>query len=245
MSYFLFVGAALTVAGIGYAIRSRSGFFGNLLMISGCVGCIGLIIWQVRDTFSSSTAKSVDSYGITPSYILGQQAAHEMVDHQGPVVLIYPPRGTMDSKSMADSTYVFARVLRSAPGLRVRETNLPGAKPAKAGQFSLADFGQAFAVNSNEVAYVSFAGIPPGIENLAIFQQPNAPRLFVFDPLGTTNWLTALKKGVIRRVVVPRPDMKLAKGQEVTGRPEEVFKKFFLLATPETADQTAAQLNTR
>ena len=95
------------------------------------------------------------------------------------------------------------------------------------------------------VAYVSFAGVPADIENLLAMARPQSPACFVFDPWGTTNWLTALKQGRIRTVIVPRPGVNSPAGGEIVGEPNEVFNRLYLMATPATADQTAAQLGVK
>jgi len=211
-------------------------------MVFAGTGCVSLIVWQVRGTLSTTSSKPPDSYDATTSYILAQQVVRELSNQQGMVLLIYPPARTMDSQTMDDLTYVFARVLRSAPGLHVRTTNLPDSGSAPTDRLSLADFEQVFPAAPGEVAYVSFAGVPSGIEGLSVFQRQPAPRLLLFDPLGSTDWLPGLKKGVIRCVIVPRPGARAADGGQIQGRPEEVFNRFFLMATPQTADQVAALL---
>lgn len=244
MAYFLFLAAFLAVAGIGYGIRNRWDFPRKLLMMVGGIGCIGLIIWQVRGVIANSSGTQLDRYHAAASYALGTQVASQMGGQRGQVVLIYPPARSAGAEAENTLTYAFARVLQSSPSLQLRVTNLVAAGSSKKnGQFSLAAFEQAFGAAPNDVAYVSFAGIPLGIEDLSRFQAERGPRLFVFDPRGTTDWLAGLKKGVIRGVIVPRPDARPAKDDEIQGRPEEIFQRFFIMATPETADQIAAQLS--
>ena len=245
MAYFLWLAGFIAVAGVGCAIRSRSVLLGKLLLIFGCVGCAGLVLWQIRDTVTRSTELEPDRYHVAASYTLAFQVGRQMAGKNGVVVLVHPPTQSIDPDVAQSLTYAFARVLQSSPSLKLRQTNLvAGTRSDKTVRWTLASFEQAFAGMPDDVAYVSFAGVPPGIEDLALFQQANAPRLFVFDPLGTTDWLVALKKGVIRCVVVPRPDARPAR-EEISGRPEEIFTRFFLMATPETADQVAAEIKRR
>jgi len=246
MAYFLFLAAFLAVVGIGYKIRNRWDLPGKLLMLAGGIGCVGLIVWQIRATMGGSSGPQQDRYHAAVSYTMASHVARQMAGQRGQVVLIFPPVRAMDSEAMDTLTYTFARALQSSPSLQLRVTNLVVAGIyKKSGRFTLAAFEQAFGVLSNEVAYVSFAGVAPGIEDLPLFKRERAPQLFVFDPLGTTDWLAGLKRVVIRRVIVPRPDARPAKGKEIDGRPEEIFQRFFLMATPETADQIAAQLNSK
>ena len=237
MSYFLFLAAFLAVAGIGYAIRNRAELLGKILMIGGAIGCAGLVVREILSTFAGSSGMDLDRYHATASYTLGTQVAREMTGQRGQIVLIYPPERATDPDVVNSLTYAFARAVQST-SLQLRQTNLAPA-------LTLDAFEQTVPAASDEVAYIFLAGVPPGIEGLARFKQQPAPRLFVFDPAGSTDWLTALKKGVIRRVIVPRPDTRPAKGEEIAGRPEEIFPRYFLIATPETADQVAAQLRAK
>ena len=244
MTYYLILAGFLAVAGIGYRIRNRWDFPGVLLMIAGGIGCVGLILWQVRGAMAGSSAPPPDRCHAAVSYTLASHVVREMAGKRGQVVLVYPPDRFMDSEARDTLTFAFARVLQSSPSLQLRVTNL-AAMGKSSGQSTLAAFEQAFGATANEVAYVSFAGVPPGIDDHPVFKLERARRLFVFDSLGTTHWLAALKRGVIRCVVVPRPGAVPPKNVELDGRPDEIFQRYFLMATPETADQVAAQLNPR
>jgi hypothetical protein len=106
----------------------------------------------------------------------------------------------------------------------------------------LAAYQQALARFPNALAFVSYASVPADIAELFPAEQSARPPFFLFDPDRTLNWLTALKKGRIRSVIVPRPGVDLAKGAGVVGGPGELFGQFYLMATPANADQVAAQL---
>ena len=242
MAYYLILAGFLAAAGIGYRIQNRWEFPGKLLMIAGGLGCVGLIIWQVRGAIAGSSTPQLDRY--------------QLIVLPNLLRLESERRHILQKRRWFDDGFGFEREGREARlqprkaeqiaehGARVTNLVATG-KSNKRGQFSLAAFEQACAARSNEVAYVSFAGVPAGIEELSILKQGRAPQLFVFDPLGTTDWLAGLKLGMIRRVVVPRPDAQPARNVEVDGRPDEIFQRYFLMATPETADQVAAQLNTK
>src|SRR6267143_6545350 len=147
MAYFLFLAAFLAVVGIGYKIRNRWDFPAKLLMIAGGIGCVGLIIWQVRATMGSSSGTRLDRYHAAVSYTLASQVTRQMAGQSGQVVLIYPPERSMASEAMDTLTYTFARVLQSSPSLQLRVTNLVATgNSKKSGRFSLAAFEQAFGV---------------------------------------------------------------------------------------------------
>jgi hypothetical protein len=107
----------------------------------------------------------------------------------------------------------------------------------------LSAFRQALAQAQEALAIVSYAGAPAGFETLFSAGQPKIAPLYIFDPEGTTNWLSALKQGRVRSVIVPRPATNPSVRAGLAGPPGEIFDQLYLLATPETADQVAAQLS--
>ena len=94
------------------------------------------------------------------------------------------------------------------------------------------------------MAYVSFAGVPDDmVERFGAL--PTQPAFYVYDPEGSTNWLTALKKGLIRSVIVPRPDVDPKAMAGIAGLPGELFDQLYLLATPGNADSVVARLGAK
>ena len=108
----------------------------------------------------------------------------------------------------------------------------------------LAAFKQALAQAGEATAVISYAGVPPGFESLFTAGTPKSPLFYVFDSDATTNWLSGLKESRIRAVVVPRPGVDARSGGKITGTPETIFDRFFLLATSANADEIAATLKT-
>ena len=45
---FLLLLSALAAGGVGYLVRRRSVIWGQGLIILGCIGCAGVLVWQVR-----------------------------------------------------------------------------------------------------------------------------------------------------------------------------------------------------
>ena len=114
----------------------------------------------------------------------------------------------------------FSRVLRGFQGLKVEVRTLAvSSRAAKTGQIPVTAFRQAASNMPPAVAYVSFAGVPADVDKFLSAGTQGGPGMFVFDPWGTTNWLAALKKGLVRCVVVPRPDVSAPSGGEIAGEP--------------------------
>jgi hypothetical protein len=244
MVYFLLLVSALAVAAAGIWARQRWVFAGQTMMIVGAVGCIACITWQVRHTVLQPTPAGPDRGQAVVGYFLANQVLSEVGNQQGPILLFFPPESVFDEETVGTYAGTFSRVLRGFPALKVQVLTLAvPAKAAKAGLFSLRTFQEAAAKNPAAIAYVSFAGVPVDIAKFQPTGAPaGAPRFYVFDPWGTTNWLSALREGVVRSVIVPRPGVRHTTGDEVSGEPGTVFNQLYLQATPATADQIAAGL---
>jgi hypothetical protein len=246
MTYYFVLGLALAVAGLGGLMRRRSVGWGQAMILSGCVGCVGCIVWQLRQSLFSPVANGPDRGQAVVGYFLADRVLSELGAQEGSVVLFFPPESVLDAEAVGTYAGTFSRVLRGFTGLKVQVLTLPVPdKAAKAGHIPLAAFQQAAANAPAAVAYVSFAGAPANIEEFKPADPPPGPFFFVFDPWGTTNWLGALRKGRVRSVIVPRPGVHVAAGAEISGEPNEVFHQLYLLATPQTADQIAAQLGVK
>jgi len=246
MTYYFFLALALTVAALGYLVRRRSDFWGQAMMIAGGVGCVGCIAWQVRQTIFPPVVMGPDRGQAVVGYFLANQVLGEVGSEQGQVVLFFPPESVLDEETVGTYAGTFRRVLRGFPNLKVQVLTLAVPdKAAKAGQIPLSAFRQATSNSPPAVAYVSFAGVPADIEKFGSTDQAQGPGFFLFDPWGTTNWLWALRKGQVRAVIVPRPGVRHVAGTEVSGEPNEIFNRFYLLATPATVEQIAAELGVK
>ncbi len=245
MSYYIFLVASLAIAGLGIVIKRRSDSLGKVMMILGGIGCVGCIAWQVRQTMSTAEGEGPDRGQAIVAYVLANGVLGEVASQQGSVVLFFPPESVFDQDTVDTYAGTFRRVLHGYPALKVEVLTLavPN-KTAKAGRFTLEAFQQAAAKNPTAVAYVSFAGVPADIEKFLPNGSKPGPGFFVFDPWGTTNWLSALKAGRVRSVVVPRPDLKRAVA-EVSGEPQDVFNQLYLLGTPAKAGEIAAKMGVK
>jgi len=243
MIYYFLLILVLALAAAGIWMRQRSLFAGQAMMIAGAIGCIACITWQVRHTVLEPAAAGPDRGQAVVGYFLANQVLTEVGNQQGPIVLFFPPESVFDQETVGTYAGTFSRVLRGFPELKVQVLTLTApAKAAKAGQFPLRAFHEAAAKSPAAVAYVSFAGVPVDITKFQPAGAPATAHFYVFDPWGTTNWLTALHEGAVRRVIVPRPGVRHAPGDEVSGEPGAVFNQLYLQVTPETADQIAASL---
>jgi hypothetical protein len=240
--YFFALFAVLGIAAIGFFLRERTKVLGQALMAAGCLGCAALVGWQVYQSLFSGSEISRDRYHAVAAYAMGHQVVRELAGRQGKVCLIFPPESASSAEALDTLFNTFARVLNPFAALEVTEATLR-VKPKliRSGQIPLSAFEQAFVEITNAVAYVSFAGISPDAEKLSVFARKDAPAVFVYDSSGGTNWVGVLKKKLIRAVIVPRRDVKVRAKEKIVGPPEEIFKEFFHLATPETAEEVGNQ----
>jgi hypothetical protein len=171
------------------------------------------------------------------SYCLANCLLEELAGQSGKVVLLFPERRMMSADTEQSYEDGFLPPLRHGHGrLELKAVRLEGA-----GQDTAA-FKQALDANQDAMAFVSYAGVPPGFETLFSGGAPNAPPFFVFDGNGTTHWLEALKEGRIKAVVLARPGRDARGRETIVGMPEQIFQEFYVLATPANADEVAASL---
>ncbi len=246
MTYYVFLILALAVAGAGCLVLRRSEFWGRLLVGAGCIGCLVCIGWRVRETVFAPEPKGPDRAQAVVAYFLAEHVLSEVGNQQGMVVLLFPPESVFDQETVGTYAGTFSRVLRGFPGLKVQVQTLTApAKAARAGRIPLSAFQQVISNAPPALVYVSFAGVPAGLESLWPSDSQRAPGFFAFDPWATTNWLGALKAQRVRAVIVRRPDIPRTAGDEVAGEPSEVFNRLYLMATPANAEQIAMKLGAK
>lgn len=250
MTYYLFLALAIGLGAAGFLARRRSSLAGQVMILSGCIGCAACLAWQVRQHVFTPSSKGPDRSQAVVSYMLASQVLDQAAEQSGAVMLLFPPRSVLDEESVGSYVGTFGRVLRGFPQLKVQVVTLDvPSRAAKAGRIPLSAFHQATSTSTTNVqpavAYVSFAGVPADIEKFLPAEAQRAPGIFVFDPWGTTNWLSALKKGLISSVVVPRPGARSGSDSEISGEPQAVFNQLYLMATPATAEQVASELGKR
>ncbi|HEY9171911.1 MAG TPA: hypothetical protein VI136_06475 [Verrucomicrobiae bacterium] len=244
MTYFLLLLAAFAVAGVGWAVRRRSALCGQVLIGLGCVGCLAVVGWQVRQSLFPADAKPPSRAHAVVSFYLASQTQREIAGQRGTVVVILPPASQLDAETAENYVNALrAPLLRGHPELEleIARLNVP-AKAAKTGTLPLAAFQQVVAQYPKALAFVCYASVPPDIESLFPTDPQTMPPFFLFDPLRGTNWLGALKQNHIRCVIVPRPDVNPAQTASVSGMPGEIFGQFYLMATPANATQIATTL---
>jgi hypothetical protein len=238
---FLFLLAALLLAGAGGWISRRSGVLGGILMTLGGLGLIAIIAMQVRLSVFSPQPKMTSRCEMAVSSGLAECMLGDLAGQSGSVVLLFPQRKFMDADTERSYEEGFIPPLRHGRvQLRVKAVRLEGAS-REAGQ-GLSAFKQALAQAQDAAAIVSYAGVPADFETLFAAGQPALPPFYVFDPDGTTHWLGALKAGRIKAVVVPRPGADSRARDAAGGMPETILERFYLLATPANADQVAASV---
>jgi hypothetical protein len=240
MPYLLLL-AALVVSGVGVWMSRRWRVLGQIMMGLGGLGLIGVLAFQVRQNLFPPQPKMPNRCNVAVSYCLANCLLGDLAGQSGNVVLLFPPRRLMDADTEQSYEEGFVLPLRHGGGkLHLKALRLEGGNH-DAGQ-GLSAFRQALVQAQEALAIVSYAGAPAGFETLFSAGQPKIAPLYIFDPEGTTNWLSVLKRGLIRSVIVPRPGISPAAAASLAGPPGEIFDQLYLLATPETADQVAAQL---
>jgi hypothetical protein len=239
---FLLLLAALVVSGVGVWMSRRWRVLGQVMMGLGGLGLIGVLAFQVRQNLFPPQPKMPNRCNMAVSLCLANCLMGDLAGQSGNVVLLFPPRRLMDADTEQSYEEGFVLPLRHGRGkLHLKALRLEGGNHDP-GQ-GLSAFRQALAQALEPLAIVSYAGAPAGFETLFSAGQPKIAPLYIFDPEGTTNWLSALKQGRVRSVIVPRPATNPSVGAGLAGPPGEIFDQLYLLATPETADQVAAQLS--
>ncbi len=247
MASFLLLLSALAVGGVGCLVRRRSALWGQGLIVLGCLGCAGVLFWQVRQSLFQPEARAPNRAHAVVSFYLANQTLREVAGRRGLVVLIFPPASVLDRDTAESYARAFSPLLlRGHPELEVQVATLEApTKAGKPGDLPLAAFKQVVARFPNALTFVCYGSVPVDIEQLFPTEQKNPPAFCVYDPAGTTNWASALKKGRVQLVIVPRPGVNPATSAGIAGPPGEIFDQLYLLATPETADQVVAQLGKR
>jgi hypothetical protein len=239
MSYTLLLLPGLAVGAAGYLLRNRTPILGKILIGVGCLSCVAVIGLQVREFYNPPGSRTPSRAHSVVGYFLANEILREVSGQRGSVVLIFPSETVLDNEAMESYRNVFAPpLLRGHPELEIQTVRLenPSKKSAPLPP-TLAEFKQASAKYPGALAFVSYASLPPDIDQL--LQSGGVP-WHVFDAERTGTWLSALKAGKIKSVIVPRPGVDLS--VDVGGPPEEIFGRLYLLATPQSADAVAAQL---
>jgi hypothetical protein len=244
MNPVLFLLPALAIGALGWLVRRRAAAVGQTMIALGCLGCLGVIGFQLRQTVFPSPVVSLNRVQMIVSYYFGSQAMRELPGRPpGPIVLIFPPEGALDARSVESYVNTFRPtlgVLHDVQELQPVRLEAP-AKAARNGDIPLSAFQQVVAKFPNAAVFVSYAGVPADFEKLFPADKP-VPPFLAFDPWRTTRWVTPLKNGKLRAVIVPRPDVDLASKGDVGGDPGSIFNQLYLMAVPATAEQVAAKL---
>ncbi len=241
---FLLLLAALAVSGVGAWVSRRRRVLGQALMGLGGLGLIGVLALQARQNLFPPQAKTPSRCQMAVSYCLANCLLRDLAGQGGNVVLLFPQRRLMDEDAERSYEEGFTLPLRHGhTQLHLKALHLEGADGDAARRLSA--FKQALAQAQGALAIVSYAGAPAGFDTLFSAGEEKTAPIYVFDSEGTTNWLGALKAGRIRAAVLPRPGVDLRGGESIVGMPQAIFDQFYLLATPNTADQVAAQLGKR
>jgi hypothetical protein len=241
---FILLLLALAVSAVGAWASRRWRTFGQVLMVAGILSLTVISILQFWQMVSPTEEKTSNRGEMSVGSSLANCVLGDLDGQNGTVILLFPPRALMTANAEEGYEFGFTLPFRHAHGQLHLKALVLEAKPGNAG-YDLAAFQQVLEKTPDALAVVSYAGVPVDFDNLFAAGQSKSPRFYVFDSEGTTNWVGPLKDGHVRAVALPRPGADLRARQTVSGRPEEIFEKFYLLATQETADQVASQLGKR
>jgi hypothetical protein len=242
-TYFLILSGFLGLGILGYVLLNRWRVGGQILLAIGCLGAASFLGWELYRNVLASSREAPERYEAVAAYMLAEQVTGEFGDQRGQVLVILPPESTVGAKVLDALFDSFARVLAPFPNLELKQATL--ARPsngAKNGGVSPETFELALASAPQALACVSFAGVPRDFERLSLFKNAKPPAFFVYDRTRGQDWVEPLKKRWIHRVIVPRPHFALSKQKPIVGPPEEIFPRYFLWVTPETADEIVEQL---
>ena len=174
------------------------------------------------------------------AYTLGKRVLGDLAGQDGTVILLFPPRSLMNEtmeQSYEDGFVLPMRRRHSTLHFKVLKFD---GKPGNGG-YDAAAFQKVLDQAPDALGVVSFGGVP--VDSGNFFSAGKSLQFYAFDSGSTTNWLGPMKDGHIRAVVLPLPGADLRARAEVRGVPEDIFQQFYLLATPETADQVADQIS--
>ena len=233
---------ALVVSGVGVWVSRRWRVLGQAVMVLGGLGLVGVLALEVRQNLFPPQPKAPGRGEMAVSACLANRLMQDLSTLNGNVILLFPQRQFMDADTEQSYEEAFTLPLRHGHGnLHLKALHLEATK-GKTG-YDLSAFKQAIAQAQGALAIISYAGAPAGFETL-LAEQPKHTLIHVFDADGTTNWFAGLKEGLISAVVLPQPGTARAR-EKVAGMPGEIFERYYLLATPESADQAASQLSKR
>jgi len=231
--------AALAITGMGVWMSRRWRLAGQSMMAVGGLALVSVIGLQVRQNVLPPKP-TVRRAEMAVSYCLANCLLEDSAGGSGKVVLLFPQRRDMNEDIEQSYEDGFVASLRHGRGqLSLKAVHLDGANG------DLSAFKQALDQNEETMAFVSYAGVPSGFETLFATGQSNRSSFFVFDSDATTHWLRALKDGRIKAVALPRPGSDVRSRETSVGMPEQIFDRFYLLATPANADEIAASLKAR
>lgn len=243
--YYLLLLTSLGVGILGWRLLGVWAWFGRTLLAGGVVGCVGLIVWQVVTALGAGAPPRMHRAQAAVGATLGTQFLSDRIARSGAVVMLFPPDKAAPTAAL-DSFYEgFARILTRNAGLRLSEQMVDvSVAEARTGEIPLAAFQTSLENQDEVVAYVSWVGFPDGASELSVFSdERNRPAVYVFDPLGQTNWLGAVREGLIRGGVVALPKALSSEPSEGMANASSVFRAHYRLVTPENLDRVMAELN--
>lgn len=234
--YFPLLILFLVLGWIGWSLLGKSPLIGKGLMGASLVACLGLLGWQILSAFGVGSTPRLHRSQAAVGYTLAHQFLRDTSERKGEVVLLFPPEKAAPSAALDSFYEAFARVMTRFPNVSVRESVVGNSvSAAKRGEIALEDFSAALSATNQVLAYVSWVGFPEGADTLDLLQDPDsrAP-MYVYDPLGKTNWFSSVLSGIVAAGVVEVPSGEASPRNEKGPRtPEVLFAENYRMITPQ------------
>jgi hypothetical protein len=241
--YFIWLIAFLGLGVLGWLLIKQVAWLGKLLIGGSVVGCVGLVGWQVLMSLGGGSAPRMHRAQAAVAYTIAHQFLGDTRARKGSVVLLFPPEKAAPTAALDSFYEAFARVMTRFPTISVRESAVPASVSAvKKGKISVDDFSAGLDSDEGVLAYVSWVGFPSGAESLPMFQNAKSRvPIYVYDPSGSTNWIGAVRSGIIRGGVISYEAPQSQKGGPPT--PERIFSASYRLVTPENLEKVLSVMN--
>jgi len=243
--YFIWLLSFLGLGVLGWLLIKKVAWLGKLLIGGSVVGCVGLVAWQGVMSLGGGGAPRMHRSQAAVAYTVAHQFLGDTRARKGSVVLLFPPERAAPTAALDSFYEAFARVMTRFPNISVRERSVPvSVSNARKGNISVDQFSLGLGSEEGVLAYVSWVGFPTGAESLPLFQNVKSRvPIYVFDPTGSTNWLDAVRSGIIRGGVLGIPEEGQPDQVTEARTPELIFLKSYRMVTPGNLEKVLSEIN--
>ena len=243
--YFIWLISFLLLGVIGWALVKRVAWLGRLCIGGSVVGCLGLIVWQVVMSLGGGSTPRMHRSQAAVAYTIAHQFLGDTRARKGSVVLLFPPEKAAPTAALDSFYEAFARVMTRFPNISVRESAGPtSVSSVKKGTISVDEFSLGLGSDEGVLAYVSWVGFPSGAASLPLFQHAKTRvPVYVYDPTGSTNWLDAVRSGIIAGGVIPFEREASTNQEAGPPTPERIFSESYRMVTQDNLEKVLSAIN--